>query len=91
MSKQPDQLYDIGDLKNHPDALYDLAVKFSAVFECRADHQTAEIWQVLQKVSDSLWGNLPPVVVIDFRDPEDPATWGECGAPPGFVLSDPLR
>lgn len=87
MSKQHELLYDIGDLKNHPDALYDLAVKFSAVFECRADHQTAEIWQVLQKVSDSLWGNLPPVVVIDFRDPDDPATWGDCGAPPGLPTS----
>lgn len=91
MSKQHELLYDIGDLKNHPDVLYDLAVKFSAFFECRADHQTAEIWQVLQKVSDSLWGNLPPVVVLDFRDPDDPATWGDCGAPPSFVLSDPLR
>lgn len=91
MQKQPDRLYDIGDLKDNPDALYDLAVKFSAFFECRPDHQTAEIWQVLQKVSDSLWGNLPPVVVIDFRDPDDPATWGNCGAPPGSAFSDSTR
>lgn len=82
MQKQSAPLYDIGDLKDSPDALYDLAVRFSAVFECRADHQTAEIWEVLEKVSRSLWGNLPPVVVIDFRDPDDPATWGDFGRPP---------
>lgn len=82
MQKQPDRLYDIGDLKDNPDALYDLAVKFSAFFECRAEHQTAEIWEVLERISKSLWGNLPPVVVIDFRDPDDPATWGEFGEPP---------
>lgn len=87
MQKQPDRLYDIGDLKDNPEALYDLAVKFSAFFECRPEHQTAEIWQVLQKVSDSLWGNLPPVVVIDFRDPDDPLTWGEFGEPPGLPTS----
>ena len=84
MQKQPDRLYDIGDLKDNPDSLYDLAVKFSAFFELRPEHETAEIWQVLQKVSDSLWGNLPPVVVIDFRDPGDPATWGEFGEPPSL-------
>lgn len=82
MRKRSDRLYDIGDLKDNPDALYDLAVKFSAFFELRPEHETAEIWQVLQKVSDSLWGNLPPVVVIDFRDPDDPATWGDFGRPP---------
>lgn len=82
MSNQPERLYDIGDLKNHPDTLYDLAVKFSAVFECRTEYQTAEIWEVLERVSKSLWGNLPPVVVIDFRDPDDPNTWGEFGRPP---------
>ena len=82
MQKQPDRLYDIGDLKNHPDTLYDLAVKFSAFFECRTEYQTAEIWEVLERVSKSLWSNLPPVVVIDFRDPDDPATWGDFGRPP---------
>lgn len=82
MSNQPETLFDIGDLKDSPDALYDLAVRFSAVFECSADHQTAEIWEVLEKVNRSLWGNLPPVVVIDMRDPDDPATWGEFGSPP---------
>ena len=87
MCKRSDRLYDIGDLKNHPDALYDLAVKFSAVFEYRADHQTAEIWEVLECVSKSLWGNLPPVVVIDFRDPDDPSTWGGVGEPTGLPTS----
>lgn len=82
MQKQSERLYDIGDLKNHPDMLYDLAVKFSAVFECRTDDQTSEIWKVLERVSKSLWGNLPPVVVIDFRDPDDPNTWGDFGRPP---------
>lgn len=70
-------MYDIGDLKDNPEQLYDMAIRFQQFFETRAEHQTAEIWHVLQKVSNSLWGNLPPVVVIDFRDPDDPSTWGE--------------
>lgn len=83
MSNQIDRLYDIGDLKNQPDRLYDLALQFSMVYQgfCVDD---AEIFTVLKKVHDSLWGNLPPVVVIDFRDPDDPLTWGEFGKPPNL-------
>lgn len=73
--------YDIGDLKDDPWRLYDMAVKFSQFFECCAEHQTAEIWLILEKVSNSLWGNLPPVITIDFRDPDDPSTWGDFGSP----------
>lgn len=75
-------MYDIGDLKDDPERLYDMAVKFSQFFDMRPEHETAEIWYVLQRISNSLWGNLPPVVVIDFRDPDDPGTWGEFGPPP---------
>ena len=75
-------MYDIGDLKNDPERLYVMAVKFSQVFEMRSEHQTAEIWLVLERVSHSLWGNLPPVIVLDFRDPDDHQTWGKYGAPP---------
>lgn len=78
--------YDIGDLKNDPERLYDMAVQFQQFFQCRTADQTAEVWHVLERVSNSLWGNLPPVLVLDFRDPDDPATWGDCGTPPGFVL-----
>lgn len=59
-------LYDIGDLKDDPVRLYNMAVCFRQFFECRTDDQTAEIWQVLSKVEKSLWCNLPPVVTIDF-------------------------
>lgn len=83
------EMYDIGDLKDDPVRLYDLAIQFHQFFQCRSSDETAEIWHVLQRVSNTLWGNLPPVVVIDFRDPDDPATWGSCGAPPDFILSDP--
>ena len=75
-------MYDIGDLREDPERLYDMAVKFSQFFEMRSEHQTAEIWHVLERVSRSLWGNLPPVIVLDFRDPNDPQTWGKYGAPP---------
>ena len=75
-------LYEIGDLKNSPDALYDMAVKFRQFFECRPPEETAEIWLVLEKVGRSLWANLPPVVMIDFRNPDDPETWGDFGPPP---------
>lgn len=74
-------MYDIGDLKNDPEQLYDLAVMFRQFFECRTSDQSAEIWEVLERVSASLWGNLPPVLTIDFRDPDDPKTWGEFGPP----------
>lgn len=83
MQNTNEHMYDIGDLKNHPVELYDLAVKFSQFFEGQPPLGTgpAEIWDVLQCVSASLWGNLPPVFVVDFRDPEDPSTWGEYGPP----------
>ena len=84
MQNQPDRLYDIGDLKNDPVRLYDLAVHFSDFYECRTSSGDAELWEVLSRVNESLWGNLPPVVVIDFRDPGDPATWGKFGEPPGL-------
>lgn len=82
MQDSAKSMYDIGDLKNDPVQLYDLAVRFSQFFETRSEHQSAEIWSVLEGVSRSLWGNLPPVLVIDFRDPDDPLTWGKCGSPP---------
>ena len=85
MIEQKD-MYDIGDLKNDPWKLYDMATKFSQFFDMRSPDETAEIWYVLQKVSNSLWGNLPPVLVIDFRDEDDPNTWGSFGAPPGLIL-----
>lgn len=74
-------LYDIGDLKDDPTRLYDMAVQFEQFFQCRTPDQTAEIWLVLEKVNNSLWRNLPPVVMIDFRDPDDPETWGDFGPP----------
>lgn len=64
------QTYDIGDLRNDPERLYDMAVQFHQFFQCRTDDQTAEIWHVLERVSNSLWGNLPPVITIDLRDPD---------------------
>lgn len=79
MSKQPDRLYNIGNLKDDPAALYDMAVAFSQFFEYRMKDQSTEIWQVLERVNKRLWSNLPPVVVIDLRDPDDPSTWGEFG------------
>ena len=82
MSEQPETLYDIGDLKSNTVKLYDLAVMFSAFFDSFPEDSTLELWHVLLRVQESLWSNLPPVVVIDFRDPDDPNTWGEFGKPP---------
>ncbi len=69
------EMYDIGELKNDPCRLYDLALLFSAFYEgfCGDD---SELFKILKKVNFSLWGNLPPVVTIDLRDPDDPSTWG---------------
>lgn len=89
MQNTAQPMYDIGDLKNDPEQLYDMAVKFSQFFEMRPDHQSAEIWHVLERVSRSLWGNLPPVIVLDFRDPDDPQTWGKYGAPPSIPQNTP--
>ena len=89
MKNTAQPMYDIGDLKDHPEQLYDLAVKFSQFFEMRLDNQNAEIWQVLERVSHSLWGNLPPVIVIDFRDPDDHQSWGKYGAPPSIPQNAP--
>ena len=86
MSNQSVCQYDIGELKNSPDVLYDLAVKVSAVLDTVSDCPGAEVLQVLQNVRNSLWSNLPPVVMIDLRDPDDPSTWGEYGEPPFLRL-----
>ena len=64
-------MYDIGDLKNRPDELYDWAIKFDALIGPCYDPDGAEIWQVLRKIHNSLWGNLPQVVMIDMRDPDE--------------------
>ena len=89
MKNTAQPMYDIGDLKDHPEQLYDMAVKFSQFFEMRLDNQNAEIWHVLERVSHSLWGNLPPVIVIDFRDPDDHQSWGKYGAPPSIPQNAP--
>ena len=80
------EMYDIGDLKDDLEQLYDMAVCFDQFFGSRLPNQTAEIWLVLEKIRNTLWGNVPPVVVIDFRDKDDPNTWGSFGAPPGIDL-----
>ena len=74
-------LYEIGNLKNDPAKLYDMALQFSTIFESYLPVDDAEIWSVLRRVNCTLWSNLPSVVVIDFRDPGDPETWGDFGSP----------
>lgn len=64
------EMYDIGDLKDDPVRLYNMCIQFWQFFQTRSKKQTAEIWLVLEKVSNSLWGNLPPVITIDLT-PED--------------------
>lgn len=78
-----EKMYDLGDLKNEPDKLYDMAIGFNYVFgDCPPLGRKGEIWEVLACIQNTLWNNLPPVVTIDFRDPDDPNTWGEFGPPP---------
>lgn len=84
-----EKLYDIGQLKQKPDALYDLAVLVSALVPYDWDEQS-EIYQVFRKLHCSLWGHLPQVVMHDFRDPEDPLTWGEFGCPADNPVSPVL-
>lgn len=79
-----EQLYDIGKLKNDPQALYEVALKFDPM-DIPGDglwDTESECFKALMRICNSLWGNLPPVVVFDFRDPDDPMTWGDFGAPP---------
>lgn len=75
------ETYDIGALKDHPVQLYDLAKIVGDILEIISPETSPEIWNVLHKVNFSLWSNLPPVITIDFRDPDDPNTWGEFGPP----------
>ena len=83
-----ENLYDLGDLKNDPQRLYDIAMGFRQFFgDVRPWNASGEIWDVLEKVNNSLWANIPPVVIFDFRDPDDPDTWGDFG-PPSDDLKD---
>ena len=78
------QFYDIGKLKDDPVALHRLAQKLDPldIGMDSAWDENSEVYQVLWKLCNSLWANMPPVVVYDFRDPDDPSTWGNFGAPP---------
>lgn len=81
--------FDIGDLKNDPERLYALAIGFHQFYPGFDPDDTTELGQVLAAVDRSLWGNLPPVLVVDFRDPDDPNTWGSFGAPVGAYAMKP--
>ena len=79
-----DELYDIGTLKNDPAGLHYLAQRLHplGIGECGFWDVNSECYKALLKICNSLWANMPPVVVYDYRDPDDSSTWGEFGAPP---------
>ena len=79
-----EEIYDIGTLKDNPVALHHLAQLLDPL-DIGANpnwDQKSECYQALLKVCNSLWANMPPVVVYDYRDPDDPKTWGKFGPPP---------
>lgn len=71
------KLYELGNLKNNPQQLYDIAIKFSQFYDgiCPPT-EGGEIWDVLSKVNLSLWAYLPPVITIDLSDPDEPHPLG---------------
>ena len=66
-----EKTYEVGDLKNHPDVLYDLCVRLDPLELCPWEsYPDSEALQVLRDVVNSLWSALPPVIIIDLR-PDD--------------------
>lgn len=61
-------MFDVG--KTEPICLYDLAVKLADVLSPVTIDPNSELYSALQAVVNSVWGQLPPKIVIEFP-PDD--------------------
>jgi hypothetical protein len=64
-------MYDIGN--TDPRILYDFAVTLEATTWTCLDPDS-ELYRAVKAVYDSVWGQLPPVIAIDFLDPDTQPT-----------------
>lgn len=69
-----EKILDIGTLKDRPVELYELCVQLGPDLQLHpAWDESSECYAAIKAVVNSLWAALPPVLTIDFRDPDDPA------------------
>ena len=62
-------MFDIGN--THPETLYDFAITLDATNWTCLD-PNSELYKAVKAVHDSAWGQLPELIVMDFR-PDLPA------------------
>lgn len=60
-------MYDIGN--THPETLYDFAITLDATSWTCLDHNS-ELYQAFKAIHDSVLGQIPELIVLDFRDPD---------------------
>ena len=60
-------MLDIGN--THPETLYDFATTLDATNWTCLD-PNSELYKAFREIHDSVWGQLPELIVIDFRDPD---------------------
>ena len=67
-----EKLFDIGTLKDRPVELYELCVLLGPDLQLHpAWDESSECYSAIKAVVNSLWAALPPVLTIDFRDPDE--------------------
>ena len=67
-----EKFLDIGTLKDRPAELYELCLRFGPDLPLNpAWDENSECYAAMKVVVNSLWAALPPVLTIDFRDPDE--------------------
>ncbi len=66
----PEPVYDIGNLRDRPDCLYDICTFLMTCDDTFIWDRDSECYKAFHAVLNSLWGALPPTVTIDLRDPD---------------------
>ena len=57
-------MYDIG--KTDPEVLYDFAISLSCTTWSSLD-LNSDLYKAVKEVLDSAWGQLPEIILLDFR------------------------
>lgn len=67
----PETVYDIGNLRDRPECLYDLWTFLLTCDDSFIWDRDSECYKVFRTVVDSLCDALPSVITIDLRDPDE--------------------
>lgn len=66
----PDLVYDVGNLRDRPECLYDICSFLVTCDDTFAWDRESDCYKAFRSVVKSLWSALPSTVTIDLRDPD---------------------